>query len=135
MFLGQAGMFLSFQAKRSSAMRYSTSDLTVHLEKSSAAIFFIFKQKHSWSNVPQLRNQGNFSQAGALFREDFCANVMQGNDFYNYTSGLSSEAGWFSERVREQFALIGASLGEIFSTAATMQLKMAIDLGLCQLKT
>ena len=29
MFLGQAGMFLSFQARRSSAMRSSTSDLTV----------------------------------------------------------------------------------------------------------
>ena len=29
MFLGQAGMFLSFQAKRSSATRFSTSDLTV----------------------------------------------------------------------------------------------------------
>ena len=29
MFLGQAGMFLSFQAKRSSATRSSTSDLTV----------------------------------------------------------------------------------------------------------
>ena len=29
MFLGQAGMFLSFQARRSSATRSSTSDLTV----------------------------------------------------------------------------------------------------------
>ena len=29
MFLGQAGTFLSFQARRSSAMRSSTSDLTV----------------------------------------------------------------------------------------------------------
>ena len=29
MFLGQAGMFLSFQARCSSAMRSSTSDLTV----------------------------------------------------------------------------------------------------------
>ena len=29
MFFGQAGMFLSFQARRSSAMRSSTSDLTV----------------------------------------------------------------------------------------------------------
>ena len=31
MFLGQAGMFLSFQARRSSAKRSSTSDLTVVL--------------------------------------------------------------------------------------------------------
>ena len=30
MFLGQAGTFLSFQARRSSATRSSTSDLTVH---------------------------------------------------------------------------------------------------------
>ena len=30
MFLGQAGMFLSFQARRSSATRSSTSDLTVY---------------------------------------------------------------------------------------------------------
>ena len=30
MFLGQAGMFLSFQARRSSATRSSTSDLTVN---------------------------------------------------------------------------------------------------------
>ena len=29
MFLGQAGMFLSFQARRSSATRSSTSDVTV----------------------------------------------------------------------------------------------------------
>ena len=29
MFLGQTGMFLSFQARRSSATRSSTSDLTV----------------------------------------------------------------------------------------------------------
>ena len=31
MFMGQAGMFLSFQARRSSATRSSTSDLTVFL--------------------------------------------------------------------------------------------------------
>ena len=45
MFFGQAGAFLSFQARRSSAMRSSTSDLTVNI---LWLFFFLFVVWSLW---------------------------------------------------------------------------------------
>ena len=47
MFLGQAGMFLSVQARRSSATRSSTSDLTVDVGPNPAVRLFLLQETNN----------------------------------------------------------------------------------------
>ena len=84
MFLGQAGMFLSFQARRSSATRSSTSDLTVVWSKTAlqnhnlwaCRLFFVefnrkcpkskFKQEDGCGMVLNSTERIRFSTAGRV---------------------------------------------------------------------
>ena len=66
MFLGQAGMFLSFQARRSSATRSSTSDLTVSrlpLIKHEAALL---DNQHLSPSEQLLSTVGNFDEISSF---------------------------------------------------------------------
>ena len=78
MFLGQAWTFLSFQARRSSATRSSTSDLTVSpwaKTKKSEATFrrsaLLLSFCESRFSLSQLLKKLNSTERGALFRH-FC---------------------------------------------------------------
>ena len=106
MFLGQAGMFLSFQARRSSATRSSTSDLTVFSFGRCWGTFGVLTPTTFWGKSFQLR-----IQQCALCCCHCCGRVAMIVSGFPCTNGRSFLLQSFRHKKVVLFTLSGQFLG------------------------